>query len=553
MFSRKVAVFLLILMLGHGGAPLRADDADLATDIAQMKKVWEALMAYQEARGQLPDNLSDLVPEFLPDPKVLLSPRDAGAQQNGPLTVKDAKHPSSYGYEWGPQRFRQLTFKEVKACQVEEYGPIVPLLRCFLYPKALNISHAGDFYETETDWEIAPPVKDYLAKHGPGPGCKDGRFVEVTTTDAAGQPVNGVRVTASNRRVQGLPLPNRRVMTGPDGKVRVPFGPDPISNGILAFSGGGHFAFPQNGGQGGFPEKLAVTVQPGRRGGGVVRNAAGRPVAGARIWIFRVDRNLPARAPVVDFGWRGFEQYDPDRIALLETDAGGRWEVDAIPQLEKAEVIFHVSHPDYCLTRPTLGGKELPAEALFASQSELVLRDPLRVRGQFHDRNGAPIARAPVTLFSGYDVLAPVPPGSASDAETDADGRFELRTRVPGEAHFIAVPKDFPPLLEKIIVEDEAGPLAVTPAVGRKLAGRVVDIKGKPVAGVPILFGGWKSFPVRQQPVIATTDADGRWVWEQAAPGILQGQALLPSGRLWGWQEEPGREVEVKVPVTERE
>src|SRR5678815_2983209 len=133
MHSTRTLPFVLLAIMLFAGA-LRADDAeDRAQDIAQMKKVWEALMSYKKEHGKLPDRLGELVPDFLRNPKDLVSPRDDGEKENGPLTRKEEKYPSSYGYEWGPQPFRGLTFTDIKTCQVEEYGPVVPLLRCFLY------------------------------------------------------------------------------------------------------------------------------------------------------------------------------------------------------------------------------------------------------------------------------------------------------------------------------------------------------------------------------------------------------------------------------------
>src|SRR5688500_14968743 len=65
--------WLVIALLARA---LRADEAtDRAQDIAQMKRVWEALMAYQKENGKLPDRLGALVPKHLANPKDLLSPR----------------------------------------------------------------------------------------------------------------------------------------------------------------------------------------------------------------------------------------------------------------------------------------------------------------------------------------------------------------------------------------------------------------------------------------------------------------------------------------------
>ena len=48
--------FLFLAIFGSFILAARADDAaDRATDIAQMKRVWQALMDYKKAKGSLPD------------------------------------------------------------------------------------------------------------------------------------------------------------------------------------------------------------------------------------------------------------------------------------------------------------------------------------------------------------------------------------------------------------------------------------------------------------------------------------------------------------------
>ena len=320
-----LAVFSLVFPL-----TARADDAaDRATDIAQMKRVWQALMDYKKAKGALPDKLSDLVPDFLSDPKVLVSPKDDGDNQNGPLTLKEDKHPSSYGYEWGSQKFRTLTFKEVKTCQVEEYGPVVPLLRCFLHGKALNISHDGEFYETDVNWEISPAVKEIIAKRGLGPGCSTGRFVEVTVVDEKRKPLQGIQVTVSGRFVEGIWLPDRTITTNAEGTVRVPFGPTPVSEGVFSFAGEGYFAAPLTSPEAGFDEKVLIMMTGARRAGGIVRDARGKPIPGARVRISKVKEgekadpraNLPVQIQVEIIGIGGDARSNSNEIALLDSSS----------------------------------------------------------------------------------------------------------------------------------------------------------------------------------------------------------------------------------------
>ncbi len=84
----------LLVLCFSGLALIRADDdtaKNKATDIAQMKKIFDALTAYKKAKGDFPPHLSDLVPEYLPDAKVLLSPLDV-ADPPAPPRGRDPKN-----------------------------------------------------------------------------------------------------------------------------------------------------------------------------------------------------------------------------------------------------------------------------------------------------------------------------------------------------------------------------------------------------------------------------------------------------------------------------
>jgi hypothetical protein len=558
-----VVVFLsAALLIFSASSRLRADDAaDKAQDIAQMKKVWEALMAFKKTKGALPDKLSELVPEFLPDPKVLVSPKDDGNEQNGPLTTKDQKHPSSYGYEWGSQGFGALSFKEVKTCQLEEYGPVVPLLRCFLHGKVLNISHAGDAYETETFWETSPALKELIAKRGLGPGCSKGRFLEVLVTDPTGKPLEGIRVTAAARVVENVPLPDRTMTTNAEGKVRMPFGLDPSMRGILSFSGDKHFAMPLLSGDAGFEEKVAVKMALARRASGVIRNAKGEPVAGTQIRFSKVEAKQPGAVapgvveaiPGLDFGPAVGRRENANYIRRLESEANGSWKLDSLPETDEMKIEVVVSHPDYRVETWILGEGPFSLEAIFAGKGDITLREPISIRGHLRDAEGRPIPQATIFFRSPPDPLQKKPLLQMPEVKTDEAGGFAFRSRMAGESQVVALVKNRPPLQHKFVLTDDQAPLALTPPAGRKLTGQIVDTSRKPVAGVPILFTGWLTLTLSENPVIATTDAEGRWTWENAPPDLVRGTAILPSGRLWYWQEQPNKPVEIKIPLIERE
>lgn len=57
--------------------PLTAGEAeDKQTDREHMEKIRTALFRFVDENGELPQHLSDLVPDFLDDKSILLSPAD---------------------------------------------------------------------------------------------------------------------------------------------------------------------------------------------------------------------------------------------------------------------------------------------------------------------------------------------------------------------------------------------------------------------------------------------------------------------------------------------
>ncbi|MGH7971009.1 MAG: hypothetical protein ACREIC_19990, partial [Limisphaerales bacterium] len=88
-----------------------APAADAGKDLAarekqectrNLKQIYAAIQAYQAKYHDLPNWLSDLVPEFLPDANVLVCPvcRRTGQTEAPPLA--DPKLPCSYLYEFCP-------------------------------------------------------------------------------------------------------------------------------------------------------------------------------------------------------------------------------------------------------------------------------------------------------------------------------------------------------------------------------------------------------------------------------------------------------------------
>jgi hypothetical protein len=138
------------------------DARNKATDKEHMTQIWKAIMEYKKAKGALPDYLSDLVPEFLPDKDVLISPTvPSGLRRKG-----DPRLQVSYSYEFRADLMSggKRTFREAKEEQMEKFGEAVPILRCFAHGKVMNLTYSGDYFESNLFWEVSPAAQELARK-----------------------------------------------------------------------------------------------------------------------------------------------------------------------------------------------------------------------------------------------------------------------------------------------------------------------------------------------------------------------------------------------------
>ena len=74
--------------------------------------------------------------------------------------------------------------------------------------------------------------------------------------------------------------------------------------------------------------------------------------------------------------------------------------------------------------------------------------------------------------------------GSFARAKTDAQGRFRLPITTPGQAAYWVLPKDYAPELY-VVPDGKRGDIGtITLKKGVSVTGRVLDVQGKPMAGV---------------------------------------------------------------------
>jgi hypothetical protein len=156
------------------GSAATSEDRD--ADRQNMLVIYKALKTYEKDHGKLPDWLSDLVPKYIQDTNVLVSPIFRRSGKEELYGNEDPHITTSYIYEFSakpvpevirgafPQLAAGTTMREWKTKQITEFGPVVPILRCFLHNPVLNVTSDGEFFESGAFWETDPKTLELRKK-----------------------------------------------------------------------------------------------------------------------------------------------------------------------------------------------------------------------------------------------------------------------------------------------------------------------------------------------------------------------------------------------------
>ena len=156
-----LASLLLAVSLGLAGTATAATAAEESAACRKnLEVIYQAIQAFQKDHHDLPNWLSDLVPDYLSDVTVLTCPvcRRTGKVEAPPLA--DPKMPTSYLFEFCPvsvgnmaPNAKNKTRRDWKRRQMELVGPIVPVVRCRHHTPVLNLASDGRIYESPPAWE----------------------------------------------------------------------------------------------------------------------------------------------------------------------------------------------------------------------------------------------------------------------------------------------------------------------------------------------------------------------------------------------------------------
>jgi len=144
------------------------DPADAEACKQNLHLIFDAIQQYRNQHdNSFPDKLSELLPEFIQEPKILICPvvqrtSDTKSWRQNVRYVGASDLRTSYGYEFCPElvssnvwRGVARTQREYKQRQMEALAaPVVPVVRCLAHTPILNLGYNGKIYTNLTlDWE----------------------------------------------------------------------------------------------------------------------------------------------------------------------------------------------------------------------------------------------------------------------------------------------------------------------------------------------------------------------------------------------------------------
>ncbi len=256
--------------------------------------------------------------------------------------------------------------------------------------------------------------------------------------------------------------------------------------------------------------------------GRVVEQETGKAVAGAEIVV--------TRSPTVaEEG--GIPPWAGD--STLRTDADGRFTItfppEQVAEPRLAVALSRVAHPDFV----PLKGYRVPLATLLRGRREgdrpffevVTLERGMEYSGRVVTPDGAPAAGVPYWFENwagGSNRSRHF--GNDDQGRTDAEGRFRLRMLRTQSLAIRLTPERHAPYQRfwgtaevsknpAVWVPGYLGTLALEP--GLVIAGRLLDLRGRPAAGRTLTALGRRNRVARP----ATTDADGRFAFAPLRPG----------------------------------
>jgi hypothetical protein len=364
--------------VGGLGEDSALDLKERQVDRGHFQKIYEAIQAYRkDHNNDVPNWLSDLVPQYLADTNCLLSPTHQRTGEVGPYFIPDPKLPTSYNYEFNStpsSRFIEGetdagTMKDWKKKQMEIFGDTVPLVR-YLHPNgnyALNLSWSGAVFDTQISWETHTNTLALVKKQ-----IAEGRLkaypsqsdLVVTVVDGVTQKaIPEAELKAETSTDRGW-FPVFIARTDGQGQCRIPVPKTKVSLVNIEAKASGYLVLIQTVRNAGYPGEMTLPLNhtmalaKGGRISGFVRAVDGKPIAGVAVVI-------------------------PSSSFRVETDAQGRWTLDNLP-VGYRNMSVTITHPDFRTERVVISTDTI----------QTVLEPRLVVKGTLADmETGKPIRK----------------------------------------------------------------------------------------------------------------------------------------------------------------
>lgn len=158
--SRYVLVAGLATLMTCSGWADEQADKDREACQTNLRRIHEAIQLYRRDHKDIPNWLSDLVPQYMKDTNAIVCPITARTGQLQPYqNVADPLNNRAYVYEFCPKAMGSIwgggerTMREFKRRQMGIVGGDVPIVRCHLHNPVLNLAFSGRIYESGVEWE----------------------------------------------------------------------------------------------------------------------------------------------------------------------------------------------------------------------------------------------------------------------------------------------------------------------------------------------------------------------------------------------------------------
>ncbi|MBN1588819.1 MAG: carboxypeptidase regulatory-like domain-containing protein [Pirellulales bacterium] len=253
------------------------------------------------------------------------------------------------------------------------------------------------------------------------------------------------------------------------------------------------------------PEAYTVHLDPGQTVGGVVQDAQGNPIVGARVNPGFNIKMRPERTSPLGSG------------ASVRTNAKGQWTYASFPAaLHNIEISLR--HPDYLAMRVTKPTSQFAVAQGQKPTGLLVMKQGPSIKGEVTDVDGHPIAGVTVRCHD-YRFGSDVP-----KAKTSENGTYRIKNVNLGETFLTASADGWAPAIVEARIERGMNPVDFKLSRGKPMGVRVVDADGQPIDDAQVIFWTWRGNNVMGMLPSGRgkTDAHGKWTWANAPEGPLE-------------------------------